>query len=109
MSNRTTIEPTIFQDLDSDLNPVGVSYYGFRIFDDYQMTYSTISETKEGMKTILNEQKGESHIKWIKTVMRYSDEISGSIFEYIREWEKGIYICNEWFDWDDIKEAFGEE
>mgnify|MGYP003971381911 CR=1 FL=1 len=106
MSNRLTIQPTFFQNQDSDFNSVGDSHYGFRIHDDYNMAYSTIAETHDGMMSILDEFKGERHIQWIKLVMRYNSEVSDSMIDYVRETERGMYIDQEWFDWDEIKEAF---
>jgi len=109
MSNRLTIQPTFFQGQDSDFNSTGDSYYGFRMYDDYDMSYSTIAETRDGMMSVLNEYDGERHIQWIKLAMRYNSEVTDAMFDHIREMEKGIYIDQQWFDWDEIKEAFEED
>jgi hypothetical protein len=106
MSNRAVIEPTFFQDQDQDFNSNGRSYYGFRIFDDFGMTYSTIAETRDGMMSILDEHEGERHIQWVKLVMQYNNEISEAILDHLEEHKKGIRIADVWYDWDEIKEAF---
>lgn len=86
MSNRVTVQYTIFVDLDSDGNEVGKGY-GYRVYDDYQAEYNN------GFGSFEEVQKKVSP----ENILEFLKE------EYPDFWESaklkgGLYLNDNWLD-----------
>jgi len=90
MSNRATILPTKFESIRT-----GKESYGVRVYDDYGKTYMS------GWDLIPVDD-----LEIIQKVMDEGDDISISIIDNILELKKGIYVGDNWYEWDDIKHLF---
>lgn len=88
--NKVTIQPTIFEN-----HPQGTKTFGYRIYDDYGQTYLNTWESipKDDMDIL-------------QKVMDEADETADAMFSFILEHEHGIYINDNWWDWDEIKHIF---
>jgi len=113
MSNIAAIQFCEFVNLDNELVPrksTPIRYFGFRIFDNYDMGYSTIAASNEGMKRQIEGMKGETFfVKTIRLVKKYSNETIGSILDSVHENEKGMLINGNYHGWEEIKEAFDDD
>jgi len=105
MSNRVRIEPTLFQDLDENLNEIGEVKYGFRMFDDEGQSYSTVRSTKEKMENALNEYEGERYEQWIGLAMSHYNKEIEAMFDVVRDQANGIYVGENWYTWEQIKKT----
>lgn len=91
MSNRLTIEPTEFKDVRS-----GNITYGVRVYDDYDQKYdnnweSIPDDDMEVLSKTLN-----------------SDGMS-DFFELVKAEEKGLYIGDQWYDFEEIQKILEEQ
>jgi len=91
MCNRVTIEATKF------VNKDGSETYGFRMYDDYAQLYNNCAESN------IMELEDKDLLKY---VLDRSDEVSGEMFSYCMSENKGIYINDEWYDYDELKDIF---
>jgi hypothetical protein len=89
MSNRLFLESTEFK------NPVtGESTYGYRLYDDHDSTYHNL------MDECLTDD-----LQLLKYAI-VNDE--SGMLDFIEEMEKGIYINDTYYQWDQIKDSFAE-
>ena len=87
MSNRVTIEQTIFQNVKS-----GEKTYGVRVYDDYAQAYdNTWGEIPDNDMDVLK-----------KVLESDANDIS-AIMDNVRENENGVFIGGTWYDYDEIK------
>ena len=94
MSNRVTIEPTIFTNVRS-----GEVTKGIRIYDDnaqeYDNTWDSIPDDDiEVLKKVILEHS-------------CTERISDMLI-FVQEYKSGIYIGCEWYEWEQIKDCFVE-
>ena len=90
MSNRATIEPTEFVSIKT-----GRKSYGIRVYDDYGQTYdNTWDIIPVGDMEILSRVKDSD------------DDTMVAIIDHLIEFQKGISIGDNWYEWDDIKHLF---
>jgi len=88
MSNKVTIQPTIFKDF-----PDGEETYGVRVFDDYASFYNNFwpkEAMDEGPKAILE-----------RAIATCTSDTAVAMFEFSKENEGGIYIGDDWHEWKD--------
>ena len=88
MGNRVTIEATKFVTKDGET-------YGFRMYDDYDQTYYNNHE----IDTLT---LGDMDL--LDIALDNTDERMGEMFSFVKEEEKGIYINDTWYDFDEIKD-----
>ena len=89
MSNRVSIEATKF------VNKDGSETYGFRMYDDYAQMYYNCSES--------NVMELED-FDLLGHVLERSDDVTGEMFTFCMEENKGIYINDTWYDYDELKD-----
>ena len=87
MSNRVCIQPTVFKNY-----PDGEESYGVRVFDDYEQAYDNYWD-----------KIPDDDMEVLKLVVKSDDEKISAMLDFVKEGEYGIYIGNNWYDWDDIK------
>lgn len=96
MANLVTIEPTEFT------NPhTATVTYGFRLYDDYGAQYANGWESIPGDGMAVLERVVSM---WKSGELK--EEIVG-LLEFVEEHEKGLYVSQTWYDWDQIKHLFG--
>lgn len=89
MSNRITIEPTEFVNINTNKKE-----YGVRIFDDYDSYYADDwGDIPDDDLKILT-----------KILIEYNDEI----IEFMIKNKMGCFIGEKWYDWGDIEETINE-
>lgn len=91
MSNRLTIEPTEFKDVRS-----GNITYGVRVYDDYDQKYDNNWES-------IPDDDMEILAKTLN-----SDGMS-DFFELVKAEEKGLYIGDQWYDFEEIQKILEEQ
>jgi hypothetical protein len=91
MSNQISIQRTVFTNYKS--NAVA---YGYRAHDEYGQCYSN---------ALTKEQLDLPDEKFIKVVESYADEGLGDMFSFAQEYEKGIQIDNEFYNYEWLKKA----
>ena len=93
MSNRATLQRCTFSDYPSEHK-----HFGYRLYDEYSQSYdNTLDETIFKLEPL----------DFLRdTVFRDNSDNVEAIFDNIRENQKGIYIDDNWFDWDEIQEIF---
>lgn len=96
MSNRLTIEPTKFVNIRT-----GSETFGFRMYDDFAGVYANDWD-------VLPEDNMQFLQEVIQRVPQY-DEETQNMLGYVEEHEKGIYLADVWYDWDQIKHLFEED
>ncbi len=89
MANRVSIEATKF------VNKNGGETYGFRMYDDYAQLYNNCAESDIMYMDDLD---------LFDYVLDRSDEVSGAMFSFCHEENKGMYINDDWYDYDAIKD-----
>lgn len=85
--NRVTIQTTVFENY-----PQGDKTYGYRMYDDHGQTYLNTWES------IPNDD-----LEIVQQVIDDGDETAQSMLMFCLEHEVGLYVCNEWYEWDKIK------
>ncbi len=90
-----TLVATKYEDIRS-----GEITWGFRVYDEYETFYCNTLEESEA--------KTEDDIEFLKIAMQYYIENSdgGSFFDSIAEMKLGLNINDEYYDWEEISEAF---
>ena len=91
MSNRVSIEATKF------VNTDGTETYGFRMYDDYAQLYNNIADSNIMYM---------DDLVLFDYVLERSDDVSGEMFSFCHEENKGMYINGTWHDYDELKERF---
>jgi len=89
MSNRVSIEATKF------VNTDGSETYGFRMYDDYAQLYNNCADSNIMYMDDLD---------LFDYVLERSDDVSGGMFGFCHEENKGMYINGSWHDYDAIKD-----
>ena len=94
MSSNLHIEPTQFTNVRN-----GNVTYGFRLYDDYVTAYdntwdSIPDDDLDVLETVLQEHD-------------HGDEVNIAL-DSVREQQNGLYIGNEWYSWDQVKNIFKE-
>lgn len=89
--NRVTLQLTIFEN-----HPQGDRTYGCRIYDDYGQSYCNTWDSFpcDDLKAL------------VMVIRSDTDETTHAILSSIREDETGIYIGDNWYEWDQIKHLF---
>lgn len=122
MSNMVMLQFCEFVDLNDDLNRIepddlnpiepdaDYKRFGFRFFDNYEMTYSMVADTKEILKKQIGEVEGESFaLKALRIVINHSDRVVESILDGVEMAKSGIHINDTYYEWDEIKEVLTGE
>jgi hypothetical protein len=101
MSSIITIQPCKFtnypqHNVVTRLIEDGISY-GYRIYDNYGSTYNNLWEKAdmnlsplEVLKKVYDGSKGDDTVELM--------------FDFLVENELGIFVGNDWLEWDQIKE-----
>jgi hypothetical protein len=93
MGNRVTIEPTQFTNVRT-----GSESLGFRAYDDEDQIYCN------GMDAIPDDD-----LEFLKLIATdFCDDAMGEMLDFVVDNEKGLYIGDTWYDFDDIKEILAE-
>lgn len=87
--NKVHLQPTIFES-----RPQGTKAYGYIIRDDHGGTYSDILESIP------------SNMKLLIEAIDSEDDVTVAIIEHLLANQKGLYIGDEWYEWDRIKHLF---
>jgi hypothetical protein len=90
--NRITLQPTIFEN-----HPQGDKTYGYRIYDNHGQTYCNTWESIP-----------DDDVEILSMIMEDGDDIAQDILSFMHEQGSGLYIGDEWYDWDEIKHLFDE-
>jgi hypothetical protein len=94
MANRATLQRCTFSNY-----PGEHKSFGYRLYDDYSQGYDNTQD-----ETIFKLEP----LEFLRHVVSYdhSDSAEG-IFNSISENQKGIYIDDNWFDWNEIQDIIG--
>lgn len=92
MSNRLFIVPTHFTDV-----PNGDVSFGVRVFDDYDKAYDNTWE-----------QIPEDDMEVLKQTLLIDDEKIRNIIEFHVEHQKGMYIGETWYNYEEYKSTVKE-
>ena len=95
MSNQVNIVPTEFVNMRT-----GTISYGVRIYDQYQCMYS--NHWRKGQ---IPDDDLELLQFCLDDDVRFN-ETASAIFDYVEKEQIGIYIAEEWYNWDQIKHFF---
>lgn len=90
MSNRVTLQTTVFQNYKEDTKS-----FGYRMYDDYGQTYCNTLEEKDLNKTPL---------KFLAFIKDKLDEAGDAMMEHALE--HGMYINGSWYENEEIVEKF---
>jgi len=93
MSNRVTVQATVFKN-----HPQGLETFGYRMFDDYDQTYDNTFDAVP-----------DNDLELLRHALANCDGIAGSMLEYVEENNTGIYIGDTWYDWDEIRHLWNED
>ena len=94
MSNRVTIQPTIFEN-----HPTGEKTHGFRFYDDYAQFYCNTLESP----------LPDNDLDMLRLVMDNLDDVGSAMIDYIIENEVGINIGGEWYDYEAIADIVNRQ
>lgn len=89
MSNRAFVESVTIKN-----NKTKEESYAIKIYDDY------------GTAIVPVENAIDDDFDILKTAISSEDEVAKGILDHIKEIEKGLYIFETWYDWDEIKYLF---
>ena len=88
MSNKVTIQPTVF--LNHGTNE---KTFGVRVYDDYGQTYDNSWDSIP-----------DDDMDILSKVAESDDDMISTMIDFIKENQKGILIGNQWYDWNEIKD-----
>lgn len=91
MSNRLTIEPTEFKDVRS-----GSVTYGVRVYDNFDQKYDNLWDSIP-----------DDDMEVLKLVM--DSDAMGDFIDDLKDAAKGLYIGDQWYDYDEIKHVLEEK
>ena len=91
MSNRAFLESVTISN-----NKTKEESYAIKIYDDY------------GTAILSVENAIDDDFDILKTAISSKDEVANGILDHIREMEKGLYIFEKWYDWDEIKHLISQ-
>lgn len=93
MSNRLVIQPTKFVNINNGVEDTSHSY-GVRIYDDYGSAYANCWDSiPEDPLDILR-----------KVCSEMNDDNTMAMIDYVQENERGLYIGDDWYEWEEIKD-----
>ncbi len=95
MSNRVSIQPTIFED-----HADGNKTYGVRIYDDYDTVYTNLWNP---------EDLDALPLDILAKVVEGACQKTAEMLDFVREGQHGIYIGGDWLTWEFIREVLMEE
>ena len=100
MSNRVVIQPTKFVNILEGGSESANGYtYGVRVYDDYGNSYCNTWDSIP-----------ETDLEVLKKVcVEMDDDQTSAMITHVIEEEKGLYIGDNWYDWDEIKEVITGE
>jgi hypothetical protein len=107
MSNVASIVPTKFANLDEKGNETEVAF-GFRVFDGYEEAYFNIAGIKTSKQFVKSVNLADP-LAVVRRCQKAGDEKIESILDFVRDNETGMYVGDEWREWDEIKAAFDME
>lgn len=88
MPNTVTIEPTIFENART-----GEKTYGYRIYDDTEAFYNNnLKSIPDDDLDVLEEALQDNNARYM--------------FEFIKEYQRGVEIGGIYYEWEEIKELF---
>ena len=90
MANRVNIEPTKFVNVRDNSETFGV-----RVYDDYAQAYDN------SWKEI-----PDNDMDVLKRVLNLDDIVISEMMSFTKEMENGLYIGDEWHEWEEIKAVF---
>ena len=90
MANRVNIEPTKFEDV-----RFGSVTFGVRVYDDYAQAYDNTWENVPA-----------DDMEVLKRVLNLDDVVISEMMSFTKEMENGLYISDNWYDWEEIKAVF---
>jgi hypothetical protein len=90
--NKVTIQPTIFEN-----HPQGTKTFGYRMYDDYGQTYLNTWESIP-----------DDDIDILTMIIDSEDEIEVAMINHLLDRCQGLFIGDEWYEWDQIKHLFDE-
>jgi hypothetical protein len=93
MSNRISIEPTMFVNVRS-----GEESFGVRVYDDSDCFYDN------GWESI-----PDDNVEVLREALSRANDGMLELLLCVRDGERGVYIGGIWFDWDDVKTVFEQE
>jgi hypothetical protein len=100
MSNRVTIVATKFINLDEEEDPNGVTY-GFRAFDDLEMTYCNAMSESDAR---------QSDLELLRDITaRYIDRPLEAMFDFITANRRGIEINGTYYEWKEVEDILQGE
>ena len=92
MSNRLCIQPTKFTNINNGVEDEPT--FGVRIFDDYGNSYTNSWDSIP-----------ENPLDILKIVCKdMNDDNTMAMIDNVQENELGLYVGDEWFEWDAIKD-----
>ncbi len=95
MSNQVNIVPTKCNNMRT-----GTISYGLRIYDEYYCIYS--NHWRKG-------QIPDDDLELLQFCLNDDvsfNEVASDMFEYVAEEQIGLYIGEEWYEWDQVKHLF---
>lgn len=96
MSNRVTLQRTVFQNVRQDGTEAEKSF-GYRMYDDYGQTYDNTLEA---------EQVQVSDEELLRYVRDNGNEMTDEMISFLRDSDgHGLYIDDNWHDWEWVKKA----
>lgn len=88
--NRITLQATVFEN-----RPQGTKTVGYRIYDSHGKAYSNTLQALP-----------DDDLELLRIAMDYGDETTQDMIGFCLEYEVGLYIGDEWYEWDQIKHLF---
>ena len=98
MSNSVNIVPTQFVNMRTS-----TASYGVRIYDQYHCMYSNYWE---------KERVPVDDLKLLEFCLNSEisdNDIASAMFDYVAEEKIGLYIGEEWYEWEQIKHLFEDK
>ncbi len=90
--NRITIQPTIFEN-----HPQGSKTYGYRMYDNYGVTYCNVWESIP-----------DDDLDIIKQVMEDGDDTAQAMLGFCLEYGRELFVGDVEYEWKEIKHLFGD-
>ena len=90
MSNFINVEPTEFKNVRD-----GTVSFGVRIYDDHGQSYINSWESIP-----------DDDLEVLEMAIQDADDIASSIFDFIQEEEKTVYVSGIAYRWNEIKHLF---
>jgi hypothetical protein len=92
MSNRVTIEPTVFKNARGKETTFGV-----RVYDNESQAYDNTWDAIP-----------DDNLDVLEKVLESDDIVISSMMDFIQENKTGVCIGGDWYDWGEIKDCFSD-